>query len=664
MGSKYKHVFSPIRIRGVDFKNRIELAPPSLNLASLDHFVTQEFVDLNRSIAYGGAAVITVGNVIVDISEAADEERQLELSSDDCIIPLSRFAEMCEGFGAHASLEINHIGQDSNFAKTGRRAYAASSYISERERYHAAQQGREPNPTIEMTKEKIKETVEKYAMGALRAKRAGMKMCMVHGGHGNLISQFSSPLYNFRKDEYGGSLENRARFCIEVLDRTRELVGEDFVIEFRISADEIHPDGMHFDETLKFIELICDKIDILHVSAGLHGDFKYFRYWYQNHMMAREYNVHYAADIKKAFPNLLVNTVGSIMSIDRAEYILSQGWADFVSMCRPLLADPEMPRKYAEGREGDHRPCLRCQYCGARLMGRVINCAVNPFLGNEREFPLGKVAPAPVKKRVAVIGAGPAGITAVQVLCDRGHDVTLYEKTDRIGGALVYAAIPEFKQDIADYVKYLQVQAAKAPAKILLNTECTKEILDKEKYDAVIVAIGAEPIIPDLSGIDKPHVHWAPYADAHEVNCGDTVVIAGAGAVGIEAAIDLAKEGKNVTVIEMAENLRSLSASSGGGFEDMMNLINELKIPVLLNTKLAEVTDDSVICLDTKSGETKTIPADTVLLAIGVKPRHAQADTLRRSCPETSVFLIGDCLSVGNNVASATMGALKAAAYI
>jgi 2,4-dienoyl-CoA reductase-like NADH-dependent reductase (Old Yellow Enzyme family) len=170
-----------------------------------------------------------------------------------------------------------------------------------------------------------------------------MKMCMIHGGHGNLISQFVSPMTNFRTDEYGGSLENRARFCIEVLDRTRRLVGEDFVIEMRISADEIHPDGMRFDETLKFIELIKDKIDILHVSAGLHGDFKYFRYWWQNYMMDREFNVHYAAKIKKAFPALLVNTVGSIMSIDRAEYILAQGWADFVSMCRPLLADPEMP---------------------------------------------------------------------------------------------------------------------------------------------------------------------------------------------------------------------------------------------------------------------------------------------------------------------------------
>jgi 2,4-dienoyl-CoA reductase-like NADH-dependent reductase (Old Yellow Enzyme family) len=241
MGSKYEHVFSPIRIRGVDFKNRIELAPPSLNLASLDHFITHEFVDLNRSIAYGGAAILDVGNVIVDITESADEERQLDLSSDDCIIPLSWFAEMCEGFGAHASLEINHGGKDSDSGKTGRPAFAPSSYIPGKELLNAPAQNREPLYTIEMSKEKIKETVEKYAMGAYRAKRAGMKMCMIHGGHGNLISQFASSMTNLRTDEYGGSLENRARFNIEILDRVRELCGEDFVIEMRISPRNFIP---------------------------------------------------------------------------------------------------------------------------------------------------------------------------------------------------------------------------------------------------------------------------------------------------------------------------------------------------------------------------------------------------------------------------------------
>ena len=663
MGSKYSHVFSPIRIRGVDFKNRIELAPPSLNLCSPDHLVTDAFVDLNRSIAHGGAAIISVGNVMVDIEDCMNEELQLDMSSDDCILPMSKFALMCEGFGAHASLEINHGGKDSQFFRTGKPAYAPSSYYSSWELQSAREMGREPLKTIEMSIDKIHETVEKFGQAALRAKKAGMKMCMIHCGHANLISQFSSPLYNHRTDEYGGSLENRTRFTIEVLDRVRELCGEDFVIEARVSADEIIPGGMKYDETLKYIALIKDKIDILHVSAGIHGEFAYMKYWWQNYMMDREFNVHYAASIKKEFPDMLINTVGSIMSIDRAEEIIASGKADFVSMCRPLLADPEMPRKYAEGREEDHRPCLRCQNC-AGPAHRSIICAVNPFLGREREFPLGKVPKAEEKKKIAVVGGGPGGITAAQVLCARGHDVTLYEKSDRLGGALVYAALPSFKQDMADYVKYLVRQAYKCGAKILLNTTATREMLEQEGYDGVIVAIGAEPLVPRLPGIDLPHVFWAPEADAGEKPCGQKVVVVGAGAVGLEAAIDLKKAGKDVTVIEMLDTYASLNKSAHGGAAEFLALIKEMELDVRLGHKLLEVTPEAVICENTATGEKVSLPADTVLLAMGVKAKWAEADELRRACPETNSFLIGDCLYVGSNVAAATSGALSAAAYL
>ncbi len=663
MGSKYPHVFAPIRIRGVDFKNRIELAPPSLNLCSPDHLVTDEFVALNRSIAQGGAAILSVGNVMVDISECENEELQLDMSDDKAILPMSKFALMCEGYGAHASLEINHGGKDSQFSRTGKPAYAPSSYYSSWELMSAKQMGREPQKTIEMTREHIHQTVEKYAQATLRAKKAGMRMAMIHCGHANLISQFSSPLYNFRTDEYGGSLENRARFTIEILDRVRELCGEDFVIEARISADEIKPGGMGYEETLKYIALIKDKIDILHVSAGIHGEFEYMKYWWQNYMMPREFNVHFAASIKKEFPDLLINTVGSIMNLERAEYILSNGWADFVSMCRPLLADPEMPRKYAEGRESEHRPCLRCQYC-APPEHRCIHCAVNPFLGRETEFPLGRVQKAPEKKKVAVIGGGPGGITAAAILCQRGHDVTLYEKSDRLGGALNYAALPDFKQDMADYLKYLQNQAVTCGAKVLLNTEATPELLEQEKYDGLIIAIGADPLVPELPGIHKPHVHWAPEADAGEVPCGQKVVIVGAGAVGLEAAIDLKRAGKDVTVIELLNSYASLDKSASGGAAEFRTLIKELELDVRLGHKLSEITDDAVRCVNTQTGEEVSIPADTVLLAMGVKARWKEADALRRACPETNAFLIGDCLYVGKNVAAATSGALSAAGYM
>jgi len=664
MGSRYTHVFEPLRIRGVDFKNRLEMAPPSPNLADREGRVTPEFVDFFRVIAQGGVAVIHVGNSVVDIREACDEERQLDLGGDECILPLTRFVEMCHGYGALASLEINHNGKDSDPDKTGRPAWSPSSLVPASELWRARRAGREPVPTVEMGPAKIAETVEKYARAAERCKRAGFRMCMIHGGHGNLIAQFASPLYNRRTDDWGGPLEQRARFAREVLDRVRALCGEDFVIEYRISADEIHPDGMHFEETLRFIELIRDRVDILHVSAGLHGELEYMRNWWPNYLMDRMLNVHYAADIKKAFPGLRVATVGAIMDIGSAEEILAAGKADFVAMCRPLLADPAMPRKYALGREGERRPCLRCQYCGLRLLvPAVINCAVNPFLGNETEFPEGKVKRAEVRKRVAVVGGGPAGLEALETLCARGHDVTLYEKRDRLGGHVVEGSVLPFKRDVRDYLDYLVRRAERAPARILLNTEATRELLDAEGYDALVIAVGSTPVVPPLGGIDKPHVHWAPEADSGAAAVGERTVVVGAGSVGVECALGLRMRGKDVTLVEMAPDLSGLSASAGGAAMELTALLEKYAIPVRHYCRLEEVTDGTVLCRDTRTGDIREFPADTVLLALGVTPRREEAENLRRSAPETEVFVVGDAAEPGT-IATAVRSAFRAAAYI
>jgi 2,4-dienoyl-CoA reductase-like NADH-dependent reductase (Old Yellow Enzyme family)/thioredoxin reductase len=658
----YENVFAPIRIRGIDFKNRIELAPPSPNLAATDCTVTTEFVNHFRVYAHGGATILHVGNSQVDASEARDEERQLDLGTDACILPLSRFSEMAIGFGAHASMEINHIGMESRYAKTGKPAYSASPVVSFTEGNAAAREGRPPVPAIEMTHEKIAETVKKFADAALRCKKSGMDISMVHGGHANLIPQFTSALYNHRTDEYGGSLENRARFSIEVLDAVRKAVGPDFVIEFRISADEIHPDGMHFKEVLQYIEMIQDKVDILHVSAGMHSDFKYFRNWWQNYTMPREYNVHFAADVKKAFPNLLVATVGSIMSIEAADRIIGEGQADFVAMCRPLMADPEMPRKYATGHQDDHRPCLRCQSCTGKGVGaRVMMCAVNPALGNETEFPCGKVPKAEVKKKVAVVGGGPAGIQAMLTLIERGHDVTLYEKTGEVGGNVIGAALPPFKIDMKDYLAYLKRQVAKAPARVLLNTEATAEMLKAENYDAVIIAVGADPIIPKLPGIDLPHVHWAPDAEAGKFPLGRKIVVAGAGAVGVEAAIHLHDEGHDVEIIEMADNTANLRKGCGAATNDILRMLEERCMEIKLRHKLVEVKEDRIV-VETPDG-VKEIECDNLLLALGMRPRWDVSDKLRHVAPETEVHLVGDAFKVAT-ILEANSAAFKAAAYI
>ena len=653
MASAYSHVFEPIRIRGIDFKNRVFLAPTTPVLSTPEGIVTHELVDWLRSFARGGVCTLYLGNCSVDLSENKDQSFQLDLGTDQAVLPLSWYADMCRQYACHASLEINHAGEGVAFETFGRPGWSSSSFISDDELLRAKRMGRDPIPCQEMSREKIREVVKMFADAARRMKRAGMDIVMVHGGHGNLISQFTSPKFNHRTDEYGGSTEKRARFAIEVCDAIREACGEDFVIEYRCSGDEIDPEGMHIEETIELAGYLKGHIDILHVSAGLHSDpmgkHQYYRNWCQNYLMDRCFNVHFAREIKQAHPDLLVNTVGSITSLDYAEEIIGSGWADFVSMCRPLMADPDMPNKYAEGRPEDRRPCLRCDTCAKHLRTpRHIFCAVNPMSFMTSDLPDGKIPKAAKKKRVAVVGGGPGGITAMETLLARGHEVTLYEKSNELGGSVKYAALAPFKQDIRDYLKWLRHTAEQCRARgarILLNTEATPELLDTEGYDALVLALGADPILPKLPGAELEHVCWAPEAESGKKAVGNRVIVVGGSAVGMEAALNMHLQGREVTVLEKLEPMQAamqLRNSAGSGASELTKLFEEREIPLLCGCTLTEILPDRVRCR-MADGSERELPCDTVLLAMGMRPRQKQAEALRHCAPETSVFLVGDC---------------------
>ncbi|MDR0862257.1 MAG: FAD-dependent oxidoreductase [Oscillospiraceae bacterium] len=664
--SNYKKIFTPIKIRGVDFKNRIILAPPSPNLASPDGLVTHQFVDWFRMFARGGASILYVGNSSIDITECKDEECQLDLSSDHSILPMSWYAEMAQEFDCHASLEVNHNGKDTTFEAVGHVPFSSSPIPGDSEKMRAMREGREPYIPIEMDQAKIDETVLKYAKACQRMQRAGMDVALLHGGHGNLLAQFTSPHYNKRTDKYGGSLENRARFAIEVVEKTRELCGPNFVIDYRISADEIIPDGMHFEETLKLMEILKNHgVDMFNVSAGLHseGMMAYMSYWLQSYTQIRGFNAHWTQKIKDYFQgDIKLTAVGSITSMDLAEEYLDKGWVDFVAMCRPLMADPDAPKKAAANRPEDIRPCLRCNACAMRLGGpKVINCAVNPLSGLTSYLRDGEVPTAKTKKKVAVVGGGPAGITALQTLIERGHDVTLYEKSDRLGGCIVPAAAPPIKADMKDYLKWLDTQTKKIVknglAKVLLNTPATADLLKVEDYDAIIIAIGADPLVPrSIPGIDKSSVMWAADAETkYKSKVGNKVLIVGAGDVGMEAALDFAEDGKEVEIIDIIKG--------GFGFGDLPRMLTEKGIKVQYETSLAEVTDTGAV-LKSADGTTKEIAVDNVLLAMGMRINTELVEELRHAAPETECFIVGDAKKVGGNISAAVNGAFQAALHI
>jgi NADPH-dependent 2,4-dienoyl-CoA reductase/sulfur reductase-like enzyme len=313
-------------------------------------------------------------------------------------------------------------------------------------------------------------------------------------------------------------------------------------------------------------------------------------------------------------------------------------------MNQALHADYDMPRKYAEGKEWQHMPCLRCSCFRLASPHTAKLCSVNPMWGRFREYPEGCLPPAPVRKKAAVIGGGPGGVEAVKWLLQRGHDVTLYEKAENVGGHVRDAVAADFKTDLRDYLRYMEDFAANCGARVLLNTEATPELLAGEGYDVIIAAVGSDPILPRVPGADKPHVHWAPDAENGRVPCGQRVVIVGGSSVGTEASISLAQKGKSVTVVEMAEQVDLFRT---GAASDLLALSEENHVERLLGWQLLEITDDGVRIRQVKTGEEKALPADTVLMAVGVKPRRSAALQFAHLCPESSFYIIGDAVKSG-----------------
>jgi 2,4-dienoyl-CoA reductase-like NADH-dependent reductase (Old Yellow Enzyme family)/thioredoxin reductase len=613
-------------------------------MATPDGMATRELVEYHRSFARGGAGIVTVGDSAVSFAYGKNHEAQLNLGTDEVITGLNKVWEGITRYGAMASIELNHGGHHT-FLK-GRHPFGVSPLASGVEEYNAAVEGRLPVEVKEMTQDQISDVIQDYASAAQRCMAAGFKMVMVHGAHGHLLLQFLSPLTNKRVDRWGGSLENRARFPLAVLDAIRKKCGSELVIEYRVSLDEKTPGGLKPDEVMEFLKMVQDKIDIVHVSSGVISAPFRMHHIIQPYFLPHMYHVEYAKMVKKKI-NLPVTTVGSIMNLDQAEKILSEGWADFIAMARPLIADPEMLRKSISGKE-DIRPCIRCNVCAGTIL--TTRCSVNPIAGRNSEYPTeNSIPPAREKKKIVIAGGGPAGMQAALTAIQRGHHVALYEMTNHLGGMLVVGSRLPFKEDLKKYLEWLILQVEKSGATIRYNTEVTAEMVKKEEPDALIIAVGATPYIPNVPGIERTNVCWAGDVEAGKITVGESAVVVGAGLTGVETALGLAQQGKKVTLIEMMGTEAVMKDAAMITRYGLLNSLAENNVQIIPHTKLEAITETGIRAMDSRFNS-KDYPADTIVLATGMKARKDKVNELRRLIPETEVFVIGDCYQPRNLV--------------
>ncbi len=635
MERKYPHLCSPIQLANTIFPNRMFSAPSAHPALSPEGYILEPMIENFEIRARGGAATITMSEALVHratsirapLGEAHTAGQYVNVEDIRALPGLANAARAVWRYGSVPSMELNHSGERGIC-----RAPDGSEF------HYGASDGvmKDGKPIKQMPVELIHEIVQGFAQGAALCKRAGFGLILIHGGHGWLMQQFFSPATNHRTDEYGGSLENRARLTLEILDAVRKAVGPGFPIELRISADEQIPGGYSVGDAIELAKLVENKIDLLHISTGVHGE-EYDR-WQPDMFKPRGVNVHYAAEIKKHV-SVPVATVGALNTPEMMEEIIATGQADVVEMARALMADPDLPNKIMTGREDEIIRCVRCFVClNDRYRTGISVCSVNPRYSREHEAL--SFAPAAVSKRVMVIGGGPGGMQAALTAAQRGHKVTLCEKRGELGGALLCKKGVPFKADMLNNFSAMTRQLERAGVEIRLNTEATPEYVAKEAPDALIVAVGGAPFVPKIPGINKPIVVLAEEIVEHRDQLGKRIVILGGGQVGCEAAVHLAMEGHEVTVIEMQDRLAQ-DAGEKRARPALMRQMDELGIRSAINTRATRIEDNGLYA-EGPDGSEAFFPADTVLCAAGRKSLRAEAQAFRDAAP--IVRYIGDCV--------------------
>ena len=640
---KFAHLFSPLKVGNYTYKNRIESAPMVFALIACNSEAADRSFRKLEAPARGGYACVAVGELDVNFKDAI----RILLPTVDftqtdgyVIEKVGEYAKRIKKHGAIAICELAHPGAEKTPFGPDQEAIGPNDEI----RLNGVQ-------VRAMTTQDMERITRDFVTCARFVKNCGYDGVLVHGGHGFLFTQFLSPTYNKRRDEYGGSMDNRAKLPIMILEGIRAAMGPDFLIELRVSADDGYEGGITPEETGQFVAMLDGIVDSIQVSSGIYYEpvgTKQFSSMYVEH----GYNAKLSAIVKE-YTTLPVGVVGGINSPEQMEEIIAEGKADYIVLGRQSLADPEIANKAKEGKENLIRRCIRCFKCfpgspeegykdlpyeSMELAKIVGSCSINPLAN--LPFDPYELEPPRVFKKVLVIGGGPAGMQAAITAFDRGHEVVLVEKGDSLGGLLFFTDQEQDKMDLMNFKNVLVREVNNRDIEVLLNTKMDGDFIAQKKPDHIIVATGSEPATPKIHGIEHASQSLEVYRG--RVSCGKKVIMIGGGLIGSEQGLYLAKKGHDVTIVEMLP--RIADESYGMYREALFREIAKENIHIMENTKCLEVGNNFVRVL-LPNGREKRIEADTILYALGMKA--TPLDELINTTGDLPVDVIGDAVKPG-----------------
>jgi len=617
----------------------------STNLGGPNGEITDHIIRWYEERAKGGTGLIITEFTTIDYEWGRGAVNQLRIDQDRFVPGFHRLANHVHKYGAKIFVQLHHAGRESNSMLTGGKQIVAPSPVI------CEAIGEEPR---ELTTSEVKEIIRKFIKGAVRVKLAGMDGVELHGAHGYLINQFLSPNTNLRTDEYGGSFENRLRFLKEIIIGIKDQCGNDFPVIVRLSVDEFDEGGMDIHlsrEVASYLEKIG--VDGLHASAGNYNSMDKV---IESPLFEQGWRVYLAEELKKVV-QIPVIAVGSIREPKYVESILADGKADFVAMGRGHIAEPEWVHKVSEGREKEIRFCISCLHCVYSKTAH-IECSTNVRAGRELEFKDWQRISD--KRKVVVVGGGPGGMEAARVLAEKGYDVTLFEQINELGGQLRLVTEPVYKKKMKWYLDYLSYEMERLKVDVRLQMEATVDRIQSLQPYAVLLATGAKPYLPDVEGLDLPHVsHYLDVKIENKVFHHNKIAVLGSGMVCFSTVRRLAEQGNQVTLVELPK--KSGKNISQQTRKRLIDRLIKMNIEVVTGCKLLQILPSAIRLEEEKTGDQKLVEADQVVIAMGVQPYNPLEKSLRQVIDP--VFVIGDAAGYAS-LSDATRGGFEKAFVI